>query len=160
MSDNAKSNILGAVVRSVNPQDFTAWKPLWDGYNAFNWRNDETVLSNDVTEATWKRFFDPNEPVFGLVAELNGGLVGFGHYVIHRSTSRVEPTCYLADLFVLESVRGRGIGRSLIDAVYGQARSAGAYRVYWTTHPSNAAGRYLYDQVAQDSGLIVYAKNL
>ena len=159
--DDAKSRTpLKPVVRSARQQDYAAWKPLWDGYNAFYGRTDETALSNEITQATWQRFFDPHEPVFALVAEHDGALVGLSHYLLHRSTIRIEPTCYLADLFTLESVRGRGIGRSLINAVYERARSDGAYRVYWMTHESNAPGRLLYDQVAQDSGFIVYTKNL
>jgi len=64
------------LVRPIQPTDFAAWKPLWDGYNAFYGREGETALPGEITQATWRRFFDPNEPVFALVAERDGGLVG------------------------------------------------------------------------------------
>jgi GNAT superfamily N-acetyltransferase len=98
--------------------------------------------------------------MFALVAEDEGQLVGLAHCVFHRSMTRVEPVCYLSDLFTLESRRGRGIGRLLIEAVYEEAKSAGASRVYWQTHESNAAGRLLYDKVAKHLGFIVYIKEL
>ncbi|CAN7258001.1 GNAT family N-acetyltransferase [Variovorax sp. LjRoot290] len=145
-------------VRPVTQNDHAAWRPLWDGYNAFYGRHGATALAEHVTQTTWQRFLDPEEPMFALVAEDEGQLVGLAHCVIHRSMTRVEPVCYLSDLFTLESRRGRGIGRLLIEAVYEQAKSAGASRVYWQTHESNAAGRLLYDKVAKHLGFIVYAR--
>jgi GNAT superfamily N-acetyltransferase len=144
------------LVRPIQPTDFLAWKPLWDGYNAFYGREGATALPDEVTQATWLRFFDPHEPVFALVAERAGALVGITHFLFHRSTTRIELTCYLQDLFTLPSERGRGIGRALIQGVGEQAKSAGIKRVYWQTHETNAAGRILYDKVAKHFGFIVY----
>lgn len=148
------------VVREVKSADYPAWRPLWDGYNAFYGRKDETALSDEITQTTWLRFLDPNEPVFALVAEREGQIVGLAHYLFHRSTIFIQPTCYLQDLFTVPTQRGRGVGRSLIEAVYERAKAAGAKRVYWHTHESNAAGRTLYDKVARNLGFIVYLRNL
>lgn len=76
------------LVRAILPADFDTWKPLWDGYNTFYGRQGETALAGEITQATWQRFFDPAEPVFGLVAERAGRLVGLTHYLFHRSTTR------------------------------------------------------------------------
>jgi GNAT superfamily N-acetyltransferase len=65
--------------------------------------------------------------------------------------------CYLQDLFTVEHMRGRGIGRRLIEAVYEAAREAGSSRVYWQTQVGNEAGRALYDKVAKHLGFIVYS---
>lgn len=150
----------GVLVRPVQPPDFAGWNRLWDGYNAFYGRSGDTALSSEVTDATWDRFFDPAEPVFALVAESEGELVGLVHYLFHRSTTRIELICYLEDLFTSSAERGRGIGRALIEGVYQQARDAGITGVYWQTHVSNAAGRLLYDQVARHAGFIVYSQEL
>jgi GNAT superfamily N-acetyltransferase len=98
--------------------------------------------------------------VHALVAESGGELVGLTHYLFHRSTTRIVPVCYLQDLFTAESVRGRGVGKALIEAVYGKAKAAGCDRVYWQTHETNATAMRLYDQVADKSGFVVYAKPL
>lgn len=113
-----------------------------------------------VTRATWSRFFDPSEPMHALVAERDGVMLGLVHYLYHRSTSMLMPTCYLQDLFTLPAARGQGVGRALIEAVYAAAREAGVDRVYWQTHNTNAAGRLLYDKVAENGGFIVYRKML
>jgi GNAT superfamily N-acetyltransferase len=115
---------------------------------------------HSCSQTTWQRFFDPGEPMFALVAEVQGEVVGLAHALFHRSMTRIEPVCYLSDLYTLESKRGRGIGRLLIEAVYDQAKAAGASRVYWQTHESNAAGRLLYDKLAKHLGFIVYTKEL
>ena len=148
-----------ATVRSVEPRDRAAWAPLWDGYNAFYGRSGSTALPAEVTEMTWARFFDAYEPVHALVAEADDGrLLGLVHYLFHRSTTSIEPICYLQDLFTGEAARGRGVGAALIEAVYGRARAAGCSRVYWQTHETNARAMRLYDQVATKSGFLVYRK--
>jgi hypothetical protein len=99
------------VIRPVEPSDLDQWKLLWDAYNAFYGRKDSTALPDRVTDTTWSRFFDSHEPVNSLVAEQSGKLVGLVHYIFHRSTISIASTCYLQDLFTLESARGRGAGR-------------------------------------------------
>lgn len=143
-------------VRPIETRDLAQWQPLWDGYNAFYGREGATALSPEITRVTWQRFFDPAEPVHALVAESGGGLVGLTHYLFHRSTTRIEPTCYLQDLYTAPAARGRGVGRALILGVYEAARAGGARDVYWQTHETNAAARLLYDQVARFGGFIVY----
>lgn len=145
------------IVRPIHQDDFPQWKPLWDGYNAFYGRHGLTALKPEITEATWQRFFDPSEPVFALVADADGTLLGLAHYLYHRSTTRIELTCYLQDLFTAEAARGRGVGKALIQAVYDQARVAGITRVYWQTQASNTTARLLYDKLATNRGFIVYA---
>lgn len=148
-------------VRPLQRTDRAAWQPLWDGYNAFYGRTGETALPAAVTESTWARFFDAYEPVHAFVAVGDdGALLGLVHYLFHRSTTRIEPTCYLQDLFTSPDACGRGVGRALIQAVYAAVRDAGGKRVYWQTHTSNAAGRALYDKLAQHQGFIVYAHDV
>jgi GNAT superfamily N-acetyltransferase len=146
------------LVRPVVRADYDQWLPLWDGYNAFYDRHGATALDPAITATTWERFFNEGEPVHALVAELGGRLVGLTHYLFHRSTTAIAPICYLQDLFTSEAARGHGVGRALIEGVYARARAAGASRVYWQTHETNATAMRLYDGVAERSGFVVYRK--
>jgi len=148
------------MIRQILRSDYDAWRPLWDGYNTFYGRTGPTVLPEEITRATWERFFDTSEPINALVAEESGHLIGLAHYLFHRSTTRLRDVCYLQDLFTAESARGRGVGRHLIEAVYQAARNAGSSRVYWHTQVTNQAGRALYEKVANHSGFIVYSHEL
>ncbi|HET7413168.1 MAG TPA: GNAT family N-acetyltransferase [Pararhizobium sp.] len=147
-------------VRPVTRNDYEQWLPLWQGYNAFYGRSGETELPEEITQITWARFFDAYEPVHALVAEDEERLVGLVHYLFHRSTTFIEPICYLQDLFTDKAMRGRGVGRALIDGVYGQARREGVTRVYWHTHETNHTAMQLYDKMADKSGFVVYRKDV
>ena len=151
---------MAVTIRPVVRSDFSLWLPLWEGYNKFYGRFGPTALPDEITRMTWARFFDAYEPMHALVAEDDGQLVGLVHYIFHRNTISIAPTCYLQDLFTRESVRGKGVGRSLISAVYEQAKLAGLPRVYWHTHESNTTAMKLYDKVAERSGFVVYRKNI
>ncbi len=145
-------------IRPVTRDDYDQWLPLWEGYNAFYERAGPTALAPQITAMTWARFFDAYEPVHGLVAESDGRLIGLTHFLFHRSTTAIEPLCYLQDLFTSEAARGKGVGRALIHAVYDRARLAGSPRVYWQTHETNHTAMLLYDKVAERSGFVVYRK--
>ena len=143
-------------IRPVAPADFEPWLVLWDGYNAFYGRNGATKLDRAITDITWARFFATGEPVHALVAEADGQLLGLAHYLFHRSTTMINNTCYLQDLFTAPEARGRGVGRALIAAAAEAARAGGSSRLYWLTQENNATARKLYDAVAKNSGFIVY----
>jgi GNAT superfamily N-acetyltransferase len=147
-------------VRNVARTDFDQWLPLWEGYNSFYERVGPKAVPTEVTRTTWSRFFDHYEPVHCLVAEDASRIVGIVHFIFHRNTSMIGPTCYLQDIFTKQDMRGKGVGRALIEGVYERARTAGATRVYWQTHETNTTAQRLYESVAARSGFIVYRKDL
>ncbi len=151
---------MGFVVRSATPDDFLQWLPLWEDYNGFYERKGPTALSPDITRTTWARFFDADEPMHVLVADDGGQLLGLVHYIFHRNTTMIGPTCYLQDLFTSEAARGQGVGWAMINGVYERAREAGSTRVYWHTHENNATAMQLYDRVATHSRFVVYRRDI
>jgi GNAT superfamily N-acetyltransferase len=151
---------MSLTIRNIEPNDRPQWQVLWDGYNAFYGRSGASALDPAITELTWERFFDPKEPVHCLVAEDGARIVGLTHYLFHRSTTRATDVCYLQDLFTLETFRGKGVGRMLIEAVAEAARRAGSSRVYWQTKVDNHTARGLYDKVAEHGGFIIYTRDV
>lgn len=145
-------------IRPLERRDYDQWLPLWAGYNEFYERVGPTAVPDNATETTWNRFFDAYEPVNALVAEQDSRLLGLVHYIYHRSTTSIAPTCYLQDLFTTPKARGAGVGRALIEGVYEKAASVGATRVYWHTHQTNTTAMLLYDKIAAQSGFLQYRK--
>lgn len=143
-------------IRMAREEDFAQWLPLWKGYQTFY----KTDIAETVTGKTWARFLDTNEPMHCAVAEIDGKLVGMVHYIFHRSCWTEGDYVYLQDLFAHPEVRGKGIGRALIEHVYAKAAEADASRVWWLTHESNAQAMLLYDRIAEKSGFIQYRKVL
>jgi len=142
------------IIRDLRAEDRPQWNDLWRGYLAFY----ESHVEPDVSDVTFARFLDPAEPMFALVAEDQGELLGFVHCVLHRGTWSIENFCYLEDLFTAPAARKRGVGRALIEAVYARADELNCSRVYWLTHESNTTGRSLYDKVARNLGFIHYRR--
>lgn len=143
-------------VRPLEPSDRAQWGTLFEAYLRFY----ETVLPQEQYELTFNRLLDPAEPMHGFAAFEDGKMVGIVHAIFHRSTWLPESTCYLQDLYVHMSQRGKGTGEMLIDVVADLARKNGAGRLYWLTHESNATARRLYDRVAQNAGFVQYRKPL
>ena len=142
------------VIRPLRPDERSDWEPLWTAYLDFY----RTSVTREVYDATWARLHDTSEPMAVLGAYLDGRLRGIVHYLYHRSCWTIGDYCYLQDLFVAEGARRRGLGRALIEAVYEAARAAGASRVHWLTHETNAVARSLYDTLADRPGFIQYRK--
>lgn len=144
-------------IRALTPQDRAAWEPLWQAYQVFY----EVEIPAETTSLTWQRFHDDAEPMHAFGAfDDDGRLVGFVHAIFHRSSWLANQTCYLQDLYVDNSQRGKGTGAALIERVADLARAQGAGRLYWLTHESNATARRLYDNIAEQSGFIQYRKAL
>ena len=147
----------GLVIRPLAIEDEADWRRLWTAYLAFY----ETVLPEEIYRSTFARLSGGGSGEFrGLVAVLDGRAVGLAHYLFHRSCWTLNDICYLQDLYADPEVRGTGIGRALIEAVYGKAAEAGAPEVYWMTQEFNATARRLYDRIAGKTPVIIYQKNL
>lgn len=143
-------------VRPLAAGDRAEWTRLWRLYLEFY----ETELPPGQYDRNWARLFDPSEPVFGYLAEVDARPRGLVHIVMHRSFWMDEPSCYLQDLYADAELRGTGVGRALIEHVYETVRAAGGTRVHWLTHHTNETGRRLYGRIAEESGFIQYRKSL
>ena len=141
-------------IRMANEADFPQWLILWKGYQVFY----KTDITDTTTTVTWSRFLDLAEPMYCAVAEVEGRPIGMVHYIQHRSCWSTGDYVYLQDLFVEPNIRGKGVGRALIQHVYARAAEAGASRVWWLTHESNSDAMQLYDRIADKSGFIQYRK--
>ena len=143
-------------IRPLSRDDHDDWRRLWTLYLEFY----ETSVAEEVYATTWERFFtdDPNE-FECIVAEQDGKLVGIVHYLFHRHCWKVENVCYLQDLYADAEVRGTGVGRALIEAVYKAADEAGAPAVYWLTQEFNHTARQLYDRIGKLTPFIRYNRS-
>jgi GNAT superfamily N-acetyltransferase len=147
--------ITTVTIRPLLATDEPVWRKLWTGYLEFY----NATVPEEVYQTTFARLLgDDGQDFHGLVAEFNGQVVGLVHYVFHRHCWRVENVCYLQDLYADPSVRGTGVGRKLIEAVYAAADATGAPAVYWMTQDDNHTGRQLYDRVGQLTNFIKYQR--
>ena len=145
----------GLTVRPLGPDDRPQWQPLWRAYLAFY----ETSLPAEVYESTWGRLLTAEIDPHGFCAVDDEGLMlGIVHYLFHTTSWAIAPNCYLQDLYVAESARGRGSGRALIEAVYAVADARGVADVYWTTQHFNHTARRLYDTMGVPTAFMKYKR--
>lgn len=142
-------------IRALTEQDEAVWRELWTGYLEFY----ESQVDEAVYQSTFQRMltegeYEPN----ALLAWDGDKAVGLVHFMFHRHCWRIENVCYLQDLFADPSVRGKGVGRALIEAVYAAADNAGCPVVYWNTADDNHTARLLYDRIARKTQFIKYQR--
>lgn len=142
-------------IKQIRASDRAAWAPLWRDYLAYY----ETELGPEIYETAFERLVDPAIKDYnGFLAWDGDRAVGLVHYIYHRHGWKVEPVCYLQDLFAAPDTRGSGVGKALIEAVYEAADTDGAPSVYWLTQDFNAPARKLYDRVAVLTPFIKYQR--
>ncbi|MEO1264516.1 MAG: GNAT family N-acetyltransferase [Pseudomonadota bacterium] len=143
-------------IRPVAESDRAQWQRLFAAYIAFY----EAQIADDVFGVTFARLLsDEPHTHSGFVAERDDGtLVGLAHVLFHRSTWSATGYLYLEDVFVDPDVRGGGVGRALIEAVYAHADALGATRTYWATQSFNETARRLYDRLATLSPFVQYRR--
>lgn len=141
------------VIRPLQPQDEAEWRRLWTGYLDYY----ETKLPEAVYASTFARLLGDDPQDFnGFIALVDGKPRGLTHFLFHRHCWKIENICYLQDLYVDPDLRGTGLGRRLIEAVYAAADANGTPAVYWLTQEFNATGRRLYDRIGKLTPFIRY----
>ena len=144
---------LPRTIRPLASADETQWRRLWRLYLAFY----ETDLPETTYVSTFARLLSGAKGEYqGFLALVDGKPVGLAHYLFHRTCWAVKDTCCLHDLYADASVRGTGVGRALIEAVYGAADHHGAASVYWMTQDFNTTSRRLYDRIGVQTQFIEY----
>ena len=145
------------IVRPLTRDDEADWRRLWRDYLEFY----ETEVPEEVYGTLFERLLgDDPQDFHGLIAEVDGKPVGMTHYLFHRHGWKIENVCYLQDLYADPDVRGTGVGRALIEAVYEAADAEGAPSVYWLTQDFKTEARKLYDRIGQVSPFIKYGRPL
>ena len=140
-------------IRPIAKADRSDWERLWTAYLQFY----ETSVPPEVYETSFTRLLNPDSHEFhGLIAEVDGRPVGLVHYLFHRHMWKTENVIYLQDLYADPTVRGTGVGRALIQAVYDAGDAAGCPSVYWLTQDFNAEARKLYDRIGVLTPFIRY----
>ena len=142
-------------VRRIRREDEADWRVMWRDYLDFY----QTALPEEVYRTSFARLIDPGVADYlGLLATADGAPAGLAHGILHRHGWRIEPVCYLQDLYVAPGQRGAGVGARLIEGVYALADAAGCGDVYWLTQTFNATARRLYDRIGVETPFVKYRR--
>lgn len=139
-------------IRAVDPAEREAWQATYRGYRDFYEKEHDPAVFDTV----WGWLHDPAHETRGLVAELDGEIVGLAHYRSFARPLAGSTGIYLDDLFTTPAARGMGAGSALIRRLEEITRDEGATLVRWITADSNATARSLYDKVATQTPWVTY----
>jgi GNAT superfamily N-acetyltransferase len=131
-------------VAPLGAEDLDAALPLFSGYQRFYGvdRPDD-----DRNRAFFRRFLAPSDDGLLLGAWVEEELVGFATLYWTFSSTRATDIALLNDLYVSERVRGRRVGRALLEAAADAARERGLQVMEWLTHVDNRIAQRLYERI-------------
>lgn len=144
------------VIRPVSEGDRPIWEKLFVAYGVFY----ETTFTPQIIDGVWSWLMDPRHPVDGLVAELDGRVVGFAHLREYPDTFEAASSWFLDDLFTAPDARGQGVARALIEALDEHVATHGGGVVRWITAATNAPAQALYDQLATRTSWVMYEQEI
>lgn len=95
-------------------------------------------------------------PLEIFVANHNGAPVGFVGLQMVALIEGDERSLYITELYVVPSLRGRGVGKQLMTFATAAARERGLKGICWTVLANNLGAQRLYDSLP---GVTRYAYN-
>ena len=140
-------------VRPIRGEELDEVLPLIGGYQTFYGAEPDVERNRRF----FSKFLHPSEEGLLLGAWVDGSLVGFATLYWFFSSTKAAKSVLMNDLFVREGLRGKGIGRALIQSALDETRRRGAAHLEWFTAPDNATAQRLYDSVPGAGRSIWYA---
>jgi [ribosomal protein S18]-alanine N-acetyltransferase len=123
----------------VNLSDTLVLRRMTDADIQAVWEIETETFSTPWTADTFRSLLY-RAPVELLVGERNDEVVGYA--VLWCIADEGE----LANIAVCSELRGKGLGRDLLDQVIDVARRRGVISLYLEVRPSNAAAAHLYER--------------
>jgi len=133
--------VSGVDVRPIRREELDEAIPLIAGYQRFYGAEPD----DERNRLFFARFLHPSDEGLLLGAWADGTLVGFATLYWFHSSVDAADVVLMNDLFVRDGIRGRGIGRALIQGSMDETRRRGGQRLEWYTAPDNATAQRLYD---------------
>jgi L-amino acid N-acyltransferase YncA len=126
-------------IRDVRPDDWARVAEIyWDGM-----RSGLATFETEVP--SWEDWDAAHLPEHRLVAELDGEVVGWAA-LAPVSARRCYAGVVENSVYVAEDVRGRGIGRALLQRLIAGARRAGIWTIQTSIFPENRASLALHER--------------
>ena len=102
-------------------------------------------ISDSRNESFFSQFGESNSLGCQFLYRHKNNAVGFATIYFSFSSTIPGKVGILNDLFTIPEMRGKGIGRELIEHCHEYAKKNGAVRLQWLTAPDNEQAQSLYD---------------
>ena len=132
------------LIRTANENDVPAIFALIKELAEFEKLADQV---NTTENELRKTLFGEDRFVEILLAEFNGEIVGQALFFKNFSTFLGKPGIYLEDLYVKPEMRGKGIGKMLLDKIISIAKERNYGRVEWSVLDWNESAIDFYKKI-------------
>ncbi len=132
------------LIRTANENDVPAIFALIKELAEFEKLADQI---NTTENELRKTLFGEDRFVEILLAEFNGEIVGQALFFKNFSTFLGKPGIYLEDLYVKPEMRGKGIGKMLLDKIISVAKERNYGRVEWSVLDWNEPAIDFYKKI-------------
>ena len=132
------------MIEFVNEGNLKEVMPLIKAYQEFYEVSD---IDDDRNEGFFSQFGEQNPFGCQFLYRIDGRVVAFATVYFSFTSTIARKVGVMNDLFVVSDVRGKGIGRALINHCLDYALSKGAYRLQWVTAMDNQVAQRLYDSL-------------
>ena len=139
-------------IRALQLTDRAAWDRLYAGYAGFY----KVTQTEAMRQTVWGWLHDPAHETSGLVAVVDGAVVGLAHFRPYARPLSASVGGFLDDLFVDPHLRGSGAAAALLAALADEGRKRGWTVIRWITAEDNYRARGLYDRVAERTKWVTY----
>jgi ribosomal protein S18 acetylase RimI-like enzyme len=145
------------VIEVVSKNNIDEALPLIRAYQEFY---NVAEISDSKNKKFFSQFGESNPAGCQFVYRENGAVVGFATVYFTYTSTITAKVAVLNDLYTVSNLRGKGIGRKLVEHCRTYASSYGAARLQWVTAPGNKQAQKLYDSLgASKSTWCFYAYN-
>jgi len=131
-------------IRPARPNDVPTVASLIRALSQYEKLEHEVTMTEDKLRAS---MFGPRPYAEALLAEEDGKPVGFALFFHNYSTFLAQPGLYLEDLYVLESHRGKGIGKALLVHLAKIAVERNCGRMEWAALDWNVDAIGFYEKL-------------
>ncbi len=141
MSDNLTESV---EIRPARPEDVVEILKMVAELAEFEKLTDQLVATEEDYQ---KSLFGPVPVAEALVAEHEGGLIGYAIFFSTFSTFIGKAGIWLEDLYVKQAFRHQGVGKRLLKSLGKLAQERDAGRYEWCVLDWNQNAIDLYEQV-------------
>ncbi|HKD78667.1 MAG TPA: GNAT family N-acetyltransferase [Candidatus Angelobacter sp.] len=134
-------------IRKATPADAALMLRFIRGLAEYE-REPQAVIATE--EGLIRDGFGPQPKFRCLIAEWDSHPAGFAFFHYNYSTWRGQPGLYLEDLFVLPEMRGKGIGKALLQTLAQIALEEDCYGLRWMVLEWNTPAIKFYDSLGAE----------
>ena len=139
----------GVVIRPLRVEDAPVIETMSREFAAYLMALDpsEDEVPPITAAAIRDNAFGPDPCISGLIAESAGEPAGYLLYSIAFWADDVAPALWMPDLFVREALRGKGVGRLLMEEAAKIIKARGGKRIIWTVWDKNPKAIAFYKRM-------------